>query len=68
MSLKRSRLVWLALFLLSLTLGWTNRQGSAQTSTQGAIAGTTVDGSGGVAIHRIIFLREKLQESPTPNV
>jgi hypothetical protein len=48
MSLKKSRLVWLALFLLSLTLGWSNRQGSAQTSTQGAIAGTTVDASGGV--------------------
>src|ERR1700677_417432 len=48
MSLKKSRLVWLALFLLTLTLGWANRQGSAQTSTQGAIAGTTADASGGV--------------------
>jgi hypothetical protein len=47
MSLKKSRLVWLALLLLSLALGLANRQGSAQTSTQGAIAGTSVDASGG---------------------
>src|SRR5580693_3318463 len=47
MSLKKSRSVWLALLLLSLALGLSNRQGSAQTSTQGAIAGTSVDASGG---------------------